>query len=327
MNLTMLRKAIRRSFGAPSMWRMQYASGLRAGHSWQRAWSMLVPGAAPRLALLGNCGSIATPAEGAETAEFLTRCANTYESVSVILGPEELRTPWLPYPYTMDAWRKLVERMPNVSILDQGEVYDSVRDVCVLGATGWTPAIGMQEIPEDSVEGGIRHLEGEGPLTPTTLGSWHTEDLRWIRERLDWWATHRPTVRTVVLTHHLCSGHLVPLGATRKVYRRIPLDVMPADATKEVLRAPNLAAWLCGAGGSCTSGVFGGRMPYVAANCFLAAGEWQNPAYLPSRVLEIPPRAGGGGDGVERVPVASALGFVNFHGKGAAARASSPTLA
>ena len=123
-------------------WRLQYASGLFADQGWRRAATALQPGAAPYLALLGNCGSVATVAQAKQTQEFLRSCSSSWNKVFWVLGPHEfsanLKTNEV-YTAVEDRIRDIAGRFKNVYILNQGE-HQTCDSVVLLGATGWSDA-------------------------------------------------------------------------------------------------------------------------------------------------------------------------------------------
>jgi hypothetical protein len=282
---------------------IQYVSNLYANSGWKQAWSALLPGAAPTIALLGNCGSVATKAEADNTFQFLRRLSVTYPHVFYVPGPLEMTSGGAEPKGFTEQWDSLDDvaflagrKHNNITILQQGEWYDSKNDVVVLGATGWSPCAGLEEVPEGMLEKSIWTAEGGIGLRRVTaddLRSWHIDDIRWFQERVDWWSTHRPVVRIVVLTHHLCSGQLVSHELPREAYRRMALDVMPVDVLPRVTGEGQVSAWLCGAMGSCVSGTTrggGGRSKtFLAANSLYSLGAQKGRAeqFLPDRRLEL----------------------------------------
>jgi hypothetical protein len=280
---------------------IQYASNLYANSGWQQAWSALLPGAAPTLALLGNCGSVATEEARSNTFQFLRRAAATYERVFYVPGPLEMTAAeGDPCGFT-EQWDALddlaflaARKSQNIVILQQNEWYDSVKDVVVLGATGWTPCAGMDTVPEGVLERGVWTVDTEmRQVTPDDLRTWHIDDIRWLRERVSWWSTHRPVVKIIILTHHLCSGQLVSMELPREAYRRMALDVMPVDVLPKVVAEGPVAAWLCGAMGSCVSGLSRGgpQRPktFLSSNSLYSLGAQKGRVeqFMPDRRLEL----------------------------------------
>ena len=276
-----------------SHWSLQFASGLYADLGWRAAWSALTPGAGQHLALLGNCCSVATGAQRAETAEFLRRAAATWESVYIVPGPRELAAGGeggAPFYKQLDELRALAQEVSteweNVHIMDQGEVVIRNKDITVLGATGWTAA-GADAEPI---------WKGEGQqISKEDIATWHNEDMAWLQERNTWWGMHHPEVRKVILTHHLCMESLVGGGGGGDGGGR-PTVCMPLASVAPILghlhpRAPY--AWLGGAGAGAVSGM--SRHTFLATNGLRAEeGGAVNRLYLPNRCMEIPLQRGPG---------------------------------
>ncbi len=282
---------------------IQYASNLYANSGWKQAWSALLPGASSTMALLGNCGSVATKEESANTFQFLRRLAATYQRVFYVPGPLEMTSGGAEPRVFTEQWDSLddltllaAKKWGNITILQQGECYDATNDVVVLGATGWSPCVGLEEVPEGMLERNVWTAQGGVGLRRITvedLRTWHMDDIRWLRERVSWWSTHRPVVRIVVLTHHLCSGQLVSHALPREAYRRMALDVMPVDVLPRITEEGQVGAWLCGAMGSCVSGTTrggGGRQKtFLSANSLYSVGsqKGRSEQFLPDRRLEM----------------------------------------
>lgn len=283
---------------------IQYASGLYAHRGWRQAWSALVPGAAPTLALLGNCGSVGTADERRETLEFLRRCAATWEQVLWIPGPEELRSAAgekVIYPYQLYSLEDLAKEAEgewgSIELLNQGEIWNRKAKAVFLGATGWGPGLGLSKVPAGGPESEI-FISTEGSIVPVRLedlAEWHSQDVVWLEDRIKWWRTHHPDTRIVILTHTLCAGHLLSQSLPRNYYGRFPLDCMPVYSSDALLRNPGVYAWLCGATGGAVSGFTAGRgaarqhRVYTAVNSASGGGEGgqRNPQYDPARRLEL----------------------------------------
>jgi hypothetical protein len=271
-----------------SHWSLQFASGLYADLGWRAAWSALIPRAGQHIALLGNCCSVATRAQRAETEEFLRRTAAMWETVYLVPGPRELAAgkeggpPFYEQLHELRAVAKGVSaEWENIYIMDQGEVAIRNKDITVLGATGWTT-------DGNAVAGGEPIWKGVGQgITKEDIATWHGEDMAWLRERNAWWGIHHPDVRKVILTHDLCTDSL--LGAVSSNRKCMPITSVAPILGHLSPRAPY--AWLCGAGGSAVSGM--SRHTFLATNGLRAEeGGAMNRFYLPNRCLEIPLRRG-----------------------------------
>jgi hypothetical protein len=279
-------QALRRHFN--SHWSLQFASGLHADLGWRAAWSALIPGRGQHLALLGNCCSVATREQRAETAEFLRRAAATWETVFLVPGPRELaaeKNGGPPFYEQLDELRGLAKEVSaeweNLYIMDQCEVAVRNKDITVLGATGWTAggSTGIEPI-----------WKGVGQrISKEDIATWHEEDMAWLRERNAWWGVNYPEVRKVILTHDLCVESLI--GGRGVGGPAAAPHVMPIHSVAPILghltpRAPY--AWLCG-GGSAVSGM--SHDTFLATNGLRSEeGGAANPLYLPNRCLEIPLR-------------------------------------
>jgi hypothetical protein len=215
--------------------KLQYVSKLfpfaRAGKP-----PAVLPGA-NALALLGNCGSTATAEDQEATAKFINRCAKAWPRVFWVPGPTEVGGPLEHYQHMQLCSDIAAAAAPGgrVVMMNQGEVHDQQRDIVFLGAGGWVPT-------------------GVVPPLAGATAPWHEEDILWLRERVDWWSTHRPAVRIVIMTHHLCS----PLLAGSEPN---PLEIMPQGTLNKVvpLGVASAYAWLCGAGSKPVTGFLRGR--------------------------------------------------------------------
>lgn len=277
-------------------WSLQYASGLYADQGWRRAAAALTPGAGQHLALLGNCGSAATPKQAKETREFLRSCSAAWEKVFWVFGPHEFGSAEKGIVYTAqeDRLREAAAKFPNVHIMNQSEHLLN-DDVVLLGATGWSDLAFLrnERFPEGEPETTIYSSYGgyRKPLQPDTMRQWHEEDLEWLYLKANQWATYDHSIYKILLTHHLCSGWLLNRGGGVDTQKRAVLDVMSHASAGDLLQsglpmAPY--AWLCGAGGSCASGIFNNT--FAATNTLYGkagAGAVPNPNYMPDRCLTI----------------------------------------
>jgi hypothetical protein len=296
----MLRSRIRAAAARP--WSLQYSSGLYADHNWRAAWSALVPGAAPALALLGNCGSAASPEKAANTFEFLRRCSNTWERVFWVFGPHEYSSDsGAVFTTQRDTLQRVVQEAAgenaNIVILDQDDYEIPGENVVLLGATAWTDGLMLKKMPKGSIERTHLWAFEDGrkkTFDAERIKGWHEDDMDWVRGSTDAWRLRRPEVRQILLTHSLCSGAL--LGRGRIPYetcQRAILDLMSGWTTERPMKNPSVSAWLCGAGAGSVSGMLraiggGPHRVFCAANtCWASPGGWRNPNYLPDRRLEV----------------------------------------
>jgi hypothetical protein len=259
-------------------WSLQYASGLFADKGWRRAWSALVPGAGQTLALLGNCCSVATDAQREESAEFLRRCSAAWQTVYLVPGPHEISSSeGAPFFKQIDALKGVVKKAAgakeNVYLMQHSEHTLLNKDIVVLAATGWTGAAPCGETST------IWKLPGE-LATSGMFHAWHQEDLGWLRERNNWWGTHHPEVRKVILTHY----HPYFMGQ-----QQVAEDIcLPIDSVRPILglQPPySPYTWLSGAGNIVASGMV--RHSFLAANSAL-----NKQHYMADRRLEVPLRRG-----------------------------------
>ena len=292
-------------------WALQYASGLFADRGAAAATAALFsqPPTAPNLTLLGNCGSVATPSQEKETRDFLARCSANWERVFWVPGPHELASPskelvtdQLHYLRTLAA-----EAGENVILLDKSEYPFHKDDIVLIGITGWSDLIGYgADLPPTSLEathiwttGGYAGGQAQNPRT-VDIQEWHTEALEWLRQRINWWSMYRPGMRTVILTHHLCTPSLLSSGLTPTAYKRATLDTMSEQSTETFLSGKGgwvvpPSAWLCGATGSSCSGIVGGRRTFIGVNSLFgaegtgAATTAANPRWMAGRRFELPP--------------------------------------
>lgn len=294
-------------------WSLQFMSGLYADQGWARAWSALAASrrTAPNLALLGNCGSVATPLQKEQTTEFLLRCSAAWEKIFWVPGPHELASP--SKELMVDQLHSLRQVAANVMketggtilILDKSEYACHADDVVLLGITGWPDLLGngiMPLRPATSIEatrlwtaGGDTGGHAQN-IQPGDIQKWNAESLQWIRERISWWNAYRPGMRKVVLTHHLCTASLLSSGLSLAVYERASLDVMSDYSTADLLgnrAGVSPTAWLCGAtGSSCTgllrNGTFIGVNSLFGAEGGGAAAA-ANPRWMADRRFELSP--------------------------------------
>ena len=241
--------------------RLQYISGLFAP-GWRSVAAAVrpLPGV-NAIALLGNCGSAKNSVASAATEELLRYCSDSWPRVFWIPGPSEHAGPGTFYD-SLERCRDIaaVASKPGgqIQVLNQTEIYDCDRDIVFLGTTGWTP---MADVSE---KGGIDSCSDvntwcteKNALRPVRAGdirNWHRDDMLWLQGKTNWWSMHKPAVRIVVLTHHLCSPLLLGSGKNEELMRRFPSECIPMESSHPVLSSGGLTAWLCGAGNRCVSG-------------------------------------------------------------------------
>jgi hypothetical protein len=275
---------------------IQYASGLFSDRNWKQAWSRLKPGAADTLALLGNCGSVANSAAKEQTYKFMRKATAHWDHILWVMGPHEFTSDTrhkTPFYEQRDALKEIAKGVGgggNILILDQTELVVPGAGAVILGVSGWGRlATSEERIPAPEGQSiWFADEVGRRPLTAAVLEDWAAGDMEWLTERVEWWSRHRPLTKIVILSHGLCSPELV--GAAPPVVGRLHLDVLhPADTLPLLLR-PNVKGWLCGAAGSCVSGVVGRYRCFVGANSlFSAAGPvgTGSPAFLADRLFEV----------------------------------------
>jgi hypothetical protein len=279
-------------------------SSLYAHKGWRAAWASLKPRAAPTLALLGNCVSLASDEEARNSYKFLKKCAATWDKVFIVPGPAELSShAALTATDQLQQLREFCDsslighvdigRYP-ITLMDQAEYYYSHLDIVILAASGWADCSTLEKFPVATHEadtiwvadaGGVRKIQ------PDDLTNWHMDDMAWLQERVTWWKRQRPAVRVVLMTHSLSSPYLLNSGLPKEAYERIYMDVMPFTSTDPMFAKGNIYAWLCGATGSCTSGFMGPKnRVFSSVNALYAKGSatHRNPQFLPDRKLEIP---------------------------------------
>jgi hypothetical protein len=267
---------------------LQYASGLFANRSWQRAWGALKPAAAPTLALLGNVVSVADEVAAEQSYQFLTRAARAWDRVLLVPGPLEFGATKLvptPYVYQADRLRALLGAAGagRCLFLDQGELVMPRYNAVLLGAYGGPSIETADEIDAAWPESHIWTAAGgtAAPMTVAELDHLRSSDLDWLRERTQWYARHRPDLRTIVLTHSLCSPLLQGRGPARRI------DVLPAHLVAHAC-SPRTPAWLCGAGATSVSGLVAPTL-FAAVNGAACWKGWQqNPHFMSDRVLSLP---------------------------------------
>lgn len=291
-------------------WGIQFMSGLHADQGWSRAWSAMEVKApkAPNLALLGNCGSVASPYQIEQTREFLLRCSATWKKIFWVPGPLELSSSRK--GIVADQRYELLKLVSFVTarggggaviLLDQREYTFYKDNVVILGATGWPDLPGYTgTIPSTSFEG-IKLWTTDGGaggqprnLRTADIHAWNAEDLNWIRERHDWWSTYDPDLQIIILTHHLCSTHLLSSGSgsTPNEYKNLALGVMSDESTADILDPRTgliqPAAWLCGATASSCTGLLG-RGTFIGVNSRYDVGGMATAApWMSQRRFELP---------------------------------------
>jgi len=245
-----LKKAVR-------PFRIQYASNFFGKGS----ADLLKPGVAPNLALLGNCVNTAD----ASFAPFLQFCSDNWENVFLVPGPYEMMSRKQEiYPRVLDTLHtKATKDYKNVYILDQSEgwTWGGLR---ILGFPGWAgdpdrPLTGKE------MEGSIYSYGSSGvrPLTDPDLDRLNDEDTVWLSQQMN-----LQSFPTLILSHSLPTPHLLQRGLPHEAYRRMHLDIFPGELVRGF---PNsvVKAWLGGATGSCSSGVF-------YNNYFMAVNSWKS---------------------------------------------------
>lgn len=283
-------------------WGIQYASGLRADLGWRNARASLTPAAAPALALLGNCGSVSSAVAAANTRDFLVWCLEHWDPIFWVPGPLELSGP-AAYTEQLDRIQEVAadtavavgRSEESILVMNQTRWSSPELGVTVLGCSGWTECAGFEEgpVPNEFFEGVRVHFQdaaGLRTLAVEDIRDWHRDDIRWLKREVGLAARRPSAMRSILLTHHLCSGHLLNRELPRETYRRMALDVMSVEDIADIVEAQPYA-WLCGAAGSCTSGFLGhGRNTFMSVNSArqgLAEMAPAHPAYMPDRRLEV----------------------------------------
>jgi hypothetical protein len=237
----------------------------------------------------------------------LKKCAATWDKVFVVPGPSEIKSVAegcnespLPFSEQTERLRDLCNGVKHlngsnvVTFMDQTEYYYSDMNIVILAAGGWSDCRAVDTFPLESEEAntiwvadinGLRHIE------PGDFKKWHMDDIEWLNERLSWWQIHRPFVRVLILTHSLCNGQLLNRELPKEVYKRIYIDIMPFDTTRQTIAHKNIHAWLCGATGSCASGFVGimrgGVFSSVNALYATPDMKYKNPSFISDRKIEI----------------------------------------
>lgn len=262
---------------SPPLFRIQYASGLFANRGWREAAAALKP--VPKssaLALLGNCGSFASKREGNETMLFLKHAAKLWPKIFWIPGPLEYSSfSEAPFYKCIDLMRdsqKGVGPSP-ILIMNQTEVYDSVREIVVLGITGWSP---FRNEPFESDRPHPHITVSNGELVPATLKEirqWNSADIQWLKKKVIWWTLHRPHVRIMILSHHLCSPYLFSYSGEdlKDVVKNLDYHFIGFEDDTPFLALSNnrLNTWLCGSSSATISGnvgPLGGNYVHGAVN-------------------------------------------------------------
>ena len=273
-------------------WSLQYASNLRAWNNGTAAIFSVRPGAAPYLALLGNCLSTRTAEAEEESAKFLQYCSKEWDRIFIVPGPEELvcESGSTPYWQRADCLAALAEEVGNASIMNQNEVFFERENIVLLGASLWSDCYAMSDevLPSGSPESRIYKTKGN-PIQVDDIRDWSRDDFDWLQGAICEWSNASPTTDIVICSHTLSSIYLMDrvkslTGVSGPELERLPLDLPSSSALEAVHDAGTLTAWLSGAGGSCASGLFAGV--FCASNA-----RWKGPAlhpnFMPDRRLEL----------------------------------------
>jgi hypothetical protein len=271
-------------------WKLQYASSLYAHKDWKRAWGYLTPGQGHSLALLGNCCSVATPTEREYSIKFLRECSKAWQTVYVVPGPHELSSTantGQPFFTQLDTLKGMMKdasgKRENVYLMQHGEHSIPNKDIVVLSATAWTG-----DVPFQKEDGRAIYKLPSETATEGMFAAWHQEDIGWLQRRCDWWGTHHPDVRKIVLTHY----HPYFLSNDERDTLNIT-TVWGGLLGRPFPYAP--FAWLSGANNVNASGILG--RTFLAANGLFGthgAGSGGETAggYMGGRTLDIPLRRG-----------------------------------
>ena len=290
---------------SPPLFRIQYASGLFANRGWREAATALKP--VPKssaLALLGNCGSFASKREETETILFLKHAAKIWPKIFWIPGPLEYSS------FSKAPFYKCIDLMRDsqkgsgptpLLVMNQTEVYDSVREIVVLGLTGWSPFRYKpfeSEIPYPNIS------FSNGELAPATLKEirqWNSTDIQWLNKSVLWWSLHRPHVRIIILSHHLCSPYLLShsMGLSMEFLKNLDYRLMgfEDDIPLRALSNNRLNTWLCGSSSATISGnvgPLGGNYVHGAVNPLFyfdyggSKSEKKNEGFNGSASIDIP---------------------------------------
>ena len=272
---------------AAQPFRLQYASNLFAGHrGWKEVRRALKPAAAPTLALLGNVGSLGSPAAVAGTQAFLRFCAAEWETVLWVPGPTELasETPHL-YTDRIDQLRELAAAAgDNTHVLDQSAINFDDAGVQVLGVSGWSqypPPTNALELSQlwHFTDGGLR------PFDEARIKALHSEDMDWLDLQLN--STDRPTI---LLSHSVPDPNLVTGSTlTDAAAKRLALDLMPMKPMRGIPNA-HVVAWLSGATGCCATGTAYPWRMFLGLNSYAGGPDAPpNPNYQRDQVFEWTP--------------------------------------
>lgn len=293
-------KRLTKPFRTPNHFRIQYASNLFVDCHTQHFEGLLKPAEnTEALALLGNIGR---PAHG-YTRSFLNYCASNWQRVFWILGPHELSNranETHPHYVHADSAIELAASLgSNIHVMNQHEIRLYPENVALVGSTLWTS--NQNKIPQQPEFTSIHGRPGV-PLSPSVYADWNKEDCDFLHMKGSFWDGTSPDTRLIFLTHHLPSPLLLNRSLSTETYKRAALDVNSLDFKIR----PAITAWLSGATGSCSSGMFGldpTKQTFCAVNsCFeypYNTGSKPNPGYYNQMIMDIdthdrknPPDAG-----------------------------------
>ncbi len=226
--------------------RLQFVGNLFVDRSYDHFSKFVLSNHSPYVALLGNIGSPFSP----RTHEFLDYCSQSWDRVFWIPGPHELGYSSNYPSYTsfrdnLDCMENLAARKKSLTILNQGST--TIENVQIVGASLWTP------VHPYRVEGKYQQPEfyqiqkyGTTKLSPIDLSDWHSEDISFVKEKLE---TNTPTI---VLTHHLPHPSLLSPSLGIRTWKRNGLE---STNLTSLLRHP-CKLWLSGASGGSAIGLF-----------------------------------------------------------------------
>ena len=246
------------------LWTLQFASGLHAERNWVAAGQKLLP-VSPNLALLGNIGNLSRGKEAKETRRFFEYAKETWEKVY-----------WVPGPYEYSSLGSIAKDMfklrdeiqtlvgDKLIVLDQTEV-ELPNDIVILGATGWV----KDQMPlTDPLW--LTDQKGQRRADSEYIADLCDQDVRWLKDRIEWWGRVKPGKRLVILTHN-CPLHDGSL-----------MDGASSIRGAEPLLKHPVAMWLAGT-------------PYKGTNpsgnvgkTFMAINDTAAPGYLCNRSVSLP---------------------------------------
>jgi hypothetical protein len=243
---------------------------------------------------------VATTTERDYSIKFLHECSKVWDTVYVVPGPHELSSTGVtsqPFFTQLDtlkgALKEASGKRENVFLMQHTEHSLLNKDIVVLGATAWTG-----DTPFQKEDGRAIYKLPNEPATEGMFAAWHQEDIGWLQRRCDWWGTHHPDVRKIVLTHY----HPYFLTNDEKETLNIT-TVWGGLLGHSSERAP--FAWLSGANNVSASGMLG--RTFLGTNGLFGTHNKMGGGYMENRRLEVPLRRG---DPAQMSPTGGALALM-----------------